>query len=238
MQCYTCYREYGATQEVCSGCYANEPQEHTSDHQFMSISTTRARNMPDDPNLQLSSLFQCAVCSFASGPALPYFHEHKEMRMCIGDAVLDFIRKGRVKNGCVKNNLMFSRLKDAHNPTEAGCSICTKKVGFDVWNLFCLKCDEFFCKACVDACRFAHRHPANWCRVVKKPVPQLFVSGMDVNCDCCSKTYYGNSFTGLHCVTCNNYDYCFLPCVKGGKLPREHSYCGGKISSWELRLIL
>lgn len=140
-----------------------------------------------------------------------------------------------VKNGCIKNSLLFSKLKDAPNPTTAGCSICTKMVGFDVWNLLCLHCDMFFCKACVDAGRFAHRHPANWCRVVKK-VTKLFVSGMDVNCDNCSANYYGNSFTGLRCVSCNNYDYCFTPCVKGGKLPKEHAYCEGKLSSWELRI--
>jgi len=199
------------------------------------ISTQRVTNIPDDDAAQFAALFQCAVCSFVTGPEMPYFHEHKDLKMCIGDAVLDTIRKGTVKNGCINNSLLFSKLKDAPNPTTAGCSICTKMVGFDVWNLLCLHCDMFFCKACVDAGRFAHRHPANWCRVVKK-VTKLFVSGMDVNCDNCSANYYGNSFTGLRCVSCNNYDYCFTPCVKGGKLPKEHAYCEGKLSSWELRI--
>ena len=192
--------------------------------------------MPDDLTTQCNALFQCAVCSFVSGPAMPYFHEHRDLRMCLGDAVLDQVRKGMVKSGCVKNNLLFSKLKDAPNPTDANCTICTKKVGFDVWNLLCLQCDEFFCGACIDAGRFTHRHPANWCRVIKKGVNQRFISGMNSHCDNCSKVYYGDSFAGLHCMTCNNYDYCFVPCVKSGKLPKEHAYCEGKLSSWELRI--
>ncbi len=218
-------------------CFATEPPKHRLHHEFLSLSTQRAPNMPDDLLAQSNALFHCTVCSFITGPELPYYHEHKALKMCIGDAVLDTMRKGMVKSGCIKNGLIFSNLKDAPNPTEANCTICSKKIGFDLWNIICLQCDEMFCKTCVDAGRFAHRHSANWCRIVKKGVSELFLSGMDVDCDCCSKKYYRNSFTGLHCMTCNNHDYCFFPCVKGGKLPKEHTYCGGKLSSWELRLI-
>ncbi len=189
--------------------------------------------MPDNLAAQCAALFQCTLYSFVSGPELPYFHDHKDLKMCVGDAVLDTIRKGIVKGGCIKISLLFNKLKDPPNPTDAGCRICTKKVGFDVWNLLCLQCDEFFCKTCVDAGRFAHRRSANWCRVVKKSVAALFVGGMDVSCDHCSKTFYSNSFTGLHCVSCNKYEYCFTPCVKSGKLPREHAYYEGKLSSWD-----
>lgn len=121
--------------------------------------------MTDDLTTQFSALFQCAIFSCASGPAMHYFHEHRDLRMCIGDAVLDRVRKGMVKSGCVKNNLLFNKLKGAPNPTEINCATCSKEVGFDVWNLL-FQCDKLFCKACIDAGRFAHRHPVRWCRIV------------------------------------------------------------------------
>ena len=218
---------------LCVDCFNKEEVEHRLTHQFLQYSLVPASSYPDDLKSQLETIFRCTQCSLVTDSA-PYSHEHFMFNMHIGAAIIDF-RRNKVIADCIGNKLKAKRLPEPPNPTAARCTICAKLVAFNVWNKLCISCDSFICKACIDANRTDHRHPLHWTWIVRVGVADMLKAGPGAFCDACGQRYYNNTFTGLVCLRCNNFHHCF-PCVKLKRLPTEHLWCQGQLSSWNLRI--
>jgi len=235
--CKTCNIENDAAFELCDGCISEENPEHLSNHVFFRVKIERGEELPDNIQAQCNQLWHCRECSFIGGPEFPVSHQHLELGMRIGNAMIDELRR-RIFAECVKNKLKVHRMPNPPNHTTAKCMICNKLVPLDVWNKFCMKCDEFVCSTCIDKQGVMHRHTLHLIRVVKITPQALLGRGQGNSCDTCGKMFYGASFTGLTCTVCCNFDCCLPVCLKAQKrLPVEHVYCKGQLSKWQLNFV-
>ena len=137
----------------------------------------------------------------------------------------------------MKNNLKAVEAPEPPNPSSSiKCMICAKAVALRVWSQLCLTCGAYACSICIEAERVVHRHPLH--RVLPRAIvlQNLMMSARGKTCSTCGLAFAGSSYERLECVGCEKFWCCVRSCVNGKRLPIEHATCGGKPSSWELKL--
>ena len=191
--------------------------------------------MPDDLQTQLRNLWYCQECTFVGGPDFPFSHQHLDFSMRVGDAMIDN-NYPTISSNCAKNKLRIYQIPEPPQPSKVKCLVCSKSVGLNVWNKFCMKCDQFICKVCIETQRAVHRHTLHWVRLDQVSMQTLLGAGRSCSCDTCGNQFYGASFTGFVCAVCWNFHNCLNNCIKAQhRLPLEHTYCRGQLSSWQLK---
>ena len=142
--CRTCSREYNSSMELCRGCHTADSSKHHG-HEIAQLIIQRTTDMPDDKDIQLKNWWRCSfpgcnlgiflrlkylpldvsLTNVVTGPSVEWLHKHAEAQLCMGDALLDFMRESAGQN-CVKTYSYRSRLAEPANPTGRICKICYK----------------------------------------------------------------------------------------------------------------
>lgn len=236
-RCRTCWEEYGDTQELCQRCFDCEDVDHKSAHQFFQATLEHDQHIADDLQLQKAALWRCKICPFVTGPFFPWSHEHLNIRLCLGNAWVDVNRQA-VLETCYKSRSYWLTLPDPPNAFKSVCMTCCKPVAYNEWNLLCLQCNRFLCKACVDAGRRGHRHRLHSTVVIRKPEDRQARQRSGCTCDVCNKRYYNDTFLGMTCILCKDYYCCSNVCLASRRLPVGHEVCtNGRLSVWSYSVI-
>ena len=123
-----------------------------------------------------------------------------------------------------------------NNASSIKCMICTKAVACRVWSQLCLACGAYACTTCIEAQRVIHRHPLHWVLPRYIVAVDLILSARGKTCSTCGQGFKGIRDERLECAGCEKFLCCVYYCVQSKRLPIEHATCGGKPSSWELKL--
>ena len=243
--CKTCQLEFGAGVLLCDGCTGEENPEHLSNHTFFRVRIWHAPDLGDDAQTQaqtqLRNIWYCEECNFVGGPDFPYSHQHLDFSMRVGDLFID-ANFPKISASCLKNKLKLYQIPEPPQPSKVKCMVCNKSIGLYVWNVFCMKCDQQICKVCIETQRAVHRHTLHWIRLDQITAQALQVTTLSkflsCSCDSCGTNFLSASFTGLLCTVCRNFHFCLANCMqKQHRLPLEHVYCKGRLSSWELKFV-
>ena len=230
--CKTCWEEYGDTQDLCQACFDREDVGHKSAHRFFQTTIEHDQRISDDICEQKAALWRCKDCPFVTGPRFPWSHEHFNINICLGSALIDVKRQSVLKS-CLRNRRYWLALRDPPNAFRSACMTCCKPVAYNQWNRLCLQCNLFLCKACVEAGRGAHRHRLHSIIVVRKSGVQTNPWSSECTCDGCRTPFYGDSFSGMTCMSCKSYYYCSKVCLASRRSPVAHEVCtNGQLSTW------
>ena len=114
------------------------------------------------------------------------FHQHLNIRICLGDAVADTIRKSVVKQ-CPKGLQLQLANMAMPNASPHDCDICSAKIQYTTRSLTCFDCGVDVCQECADKKRYWHRHRLFRCRFLKRAAENTHLPMVEWTCDICQK---------------------------------------------------